>query len=226
MDPVAWGKIGRVKQAIEKLDSSTSTLTNKIIHLTYVLIFLNVILVALTAFLVPEKRWVIIVVVGIALYFILKMVLLLLRPFFLKKFFEEIDMLYNKTKAITSKDIEMAIENLQKWQAKDISITICSSENGLQSYIKAAQADHQHEQEVYEKFLRCREKFIQNPEKLSDVIVIYKRYLTVKLKQLSDSKLFSGALASGAITSEELETSAKELRLILEENENKLDALL
>lgn len=170
--------------------------------------------------------WLIIVIIGIAVYFLLKLALILLRPFFLAKFLEEIDMLYNKIKVITSKDIETTIENLGKWHAQDRVITIHSSEKDLQARIKDAHAADQHEKEVYEKFMRCKERFIQNPKELSNAIVAYKRYLEVKLKQSQEAKLFADVLTSGAMTFEEFEAAAKATMIILQENERKLDILL
>lgn len=170
--------------------------------------------------------WLISIIIGVVLYFLSKMALLLLRPFFLAKFLQGIDMLYNKTKAIIAKDVEEAIKNLEKYHAKDKVITTFSSENDLKARIKDAQAADQHEKEVYEKFMRCKERYIQNPKELSNAIVFYKRYLEVKLKQCQDGAIFANAVTSGAMTFEEFEAAAKQTMIILQENERKLDILL
>ena len=171
------------------------------------------------------KPYLIIIILGLVVYFLLKIILLILRPFFLKKFLEEIDTLYNKIKAYAVKDIDTAVENLKKWHAGG-AIRIIRSEEELNQRLKDAQLADEHEKEVYEKFVRLRERFFQNPKKISDSITTCKRYLEVRLKQRQGASLFTDALTSGSITFEAFEAAAKETKIILEENERNLDILL
>ena len=92
--------------------------------------------------------------------------------------------------------------------------------------VNAAKAAKAHEEEVYGKFLRLKERFIQSPDKLSESIIAYRRYLDVRMKQHQDASLFANAVTSGAISIDEIMAASKETKIVLEENERKLDRLL
>jgi hypothetical protein len=149
-----------------------------------------------------------------------------LRPFFVAKFLREIDMLYTNTKLISAKDLDGAIENLRKWRANDRVIRTYSSEEKCQSCIKDAQAADRHEQEVHEKFIRLKERFIQNPKKLADSILNYKIYLEIKLKRHHQIETIVQVVTRGGMTVEESMPIAQKTKIALEEAERRIDVLL
>lgn len=55
MDPVQWGKTEQVKKAIEKLDASTTKLSNRMIFLNWILVILTAVIMVLTIVLVIRK---------------------------------------------------------------------------------------------------------------------------------------------------------------------------
>ena len=167
-----------------------------------------------------------ILIAGGVLYFLIKIGLFLLRPFFLAKILEEIEQLYTETQAVFVKDLEQAIENSKRWRANDKILRILSSEKDFEARIQDAQAADRYNKDVHEKFIRLKERFIQNPSQLADSIVVYKRYLEMKLTQNREVAVLSQGLTSGALTLNEFESSARETRIILEELERKINVLL
>lgn len=163
---------------------------------------------------------------GIALYFLSKIFLAILRPFFLAKNIDEIDTFYNKIKKMFEKEYSEAIEFYKRWDSGDGASKKLHSEEEMKAHVDHAKVAMDHEQEVYYKFVRLKERFIQKPKELMDVIMIYKRYLKDKLAQHTESQIYSTALINGAMSLSEFEESAKEKRIILEEIERKLDSFL
>lgn len=165
-----------------------------------------------------------IVIAGILVYFFLKFLLRLYRPFFLSRTFLEIDQIYSRLLTAADNDIDSAVENLKKWQSNDRVVRTMCSEDEIMKNIDAAKAAKTHEEELHEKFIRLKERFIGDPSRLSESIVAYRRYLEVKLRQHQDATLF--ARTSGSISFDEMMAAAKETMIVLEENEKKLDVLL
>jgi len=168
----------------------------------------------------------IIAIVGIVLYFLVKLGLILLRPFFLSKLLNEIEELYKKTQSVLTKDVKETTENLNKWHAQDKVVQIHSSKEDLEARIQEKQKTQEHCQAIHEKFLRLKERFIHNPSKLADAIVIYKRYLEMKLLQNQSAHAHTLALTSGSVTFDEFQSSARESMIALDEIEKKIDNLL
>ncbi len=168
----------------------------------------------------------IIVLSGIVIYFLLKIGLYIYRPFFVAKLISDIQSKYDKLQVMLDKDIELAVENLKKWESEDGFFRDHSSESELKERIAEAKASKTHGQKVNEKFIRLRERFIGNPKRLSEAILSYKRYLEVKLKQRQAASIFTNAVTSGVITFEEFLASANETMIILDECEKRLDMLL
>lgn len=167
-----------------------------------------------------------ILITGVVVYFLIKGTLFLLRPFLIAKLFKEIDQLYQKTQTIFAKDLEQTIKDLDQWHASNRTLRINSSKEDLETRLQNAQTVDKHEKEVYEKFIRLKEHFIQNPPKLAEAILIYKRYLGIRLKQNENAIVLSQALTSGVVSFNEFESSARKTIIILEELESKMDVLL
>lgn len=167
-----------------------------------------------------------IVIAGTLVYLLLKFCLYIYRPFFLSRAFREIDQMYNRLLTAAVKDVGSAVKVLERWQSNDKVVRDLSSEDQIMENINASKTATAREEEVYGKFLRCRERFVQNPSKLSESIVAYRRYLEVRLKQCKDATLFAGAVTSGVMSFDEMMAEKKETMIVLEENERKLDILL
>jgi hypothetical protein len=163
---------------------------------------------------------------GIVVYLALKLCLYIYRPFFLSKTFREIDEMHSKLLAAVDDDLDSAIEDYRKWQGGDKVLKTERTEEEITKSIDTAKGSKAHEEELHEKFLRLRERFIGNPKKLSESIVVYRRYLDVKLKQLQDASSFANAVTSGAVSFDEMMATAKETMVVLEENERKLNIIL
>jgi hypothetical protein len=170
-----------------------------------------------------------IVIAGILVYLLIKFCLHLYRPFFLNKTFRKIEQMYNGLLTALEKDVGYWVETWGEWQSGDNVVRIQCREDDIMQNINAAKVAKAHEEEVYRKFLRLRERYAinpLNPKKLSESIIAYRRYLEVRVKQNQDGKLFASAVTSGAISIGEMMAAAKETIIVLEENERKLDNLL
>jgi hypothetical protein len=120
-----------------------------------------------------------------------------------------------------------AIEHLKEFQSgSNMAVLEYGSEDRLLEDINGAKAVKKHEEEVYWKFHRLRERFITDPLKLSEVISAYQRYLQIRFTQYQDASGYASALSAGVITFDELRADAEKLKIILEENERRLDILL
>ena len=166
------------------------------------------------------------VAAGIVAYFVFKLCLYIYRPFFLSNTFREIDDIYNNLLASVDRDVNSAFENYRKWQSGDIVLRDLCTEEEIVKSVDTAKRTKAHEEELHEKFLRVKERFIGDPKKLSEGIVAYRRYLGVKLKQSQDALLLTNAVTSGAVNFEEMVGAARETMVVLEEIERKLDILL
>ncbi len=149
-----------------------------------------------------------------------------IRPFFLSRTFQEIDGMYSKLLAGVDNDVNTAIEDYSEWQSGDKVLKTMRTEEEIIKSVDTAKGAKAHEEELHSKFLRLRERFIGNPNKLSEAIVAYRRYLRVKLKQRQDASFFANAVTSGAVSFDEMMAAAKETMAVVEENERKLDILL
>jgi len=167
-----------------------------------------------------------IVIAGISAYLVLKLCLYIYRPFFLSKAFREIDEMYNNLLATLDNDVGSAIDDYSKWRSRNEVVKTFRTEEEIAESVNTAKRAKAHEEEVHEKFLRLRERFIGDPKKLSESIVAYRRYLGVKLKQYQDATVFANAGISGAVSFDEMMAAARETMVILEENEKKMDILL
>jgi hypothetical protein len=172
------------------------------------------------------KTLLFIVIGGILVYLLLKLCLYLYRPLSLSKTFREIEQMYNRLLEALERDVGTWVETWEKWQSGDKAVRTQCRENDIMEHLNAAKAAKAHEEEVYGKFLRLRERFILNPKKLADSIVAYRRYLQVGLQHHEDAILCASAVTSGAFSFDEMMAARKEIMMILEENERKLDILL
>lgn len=172
------------------------------------------------------KTFLFIVIAGILVYLLLMFCLYLSRPFFLSRTFREIEQMYNRLLTEAEKCVSSAVENLGKWQSGDNVIRAIWTEDKIKESIDAVKAAKAHEEEVYEKFLKLRERYALNPKKLSESIVAYRRYLEVRFQHYEDAMLCESAVTSGAFSIDELIAARKEAMIALEKNERKLDILL
>ena len=167
-----------------------------------------------------------IVIAGIVLYFLLKLCLYLLRPFFLSKALREIDQIYNNTLAYIDKDLNLATENYNNWHKGD-AITRCgSTEEEITNRLNYIKKEKEHEKEVYKKFFRLNERFSRNHDKLSESIIAYRKYLGSKARQQVNSDIFVNALTCKAMTVDDFISEGEKAKITLEENEKRLDDLL
>ncbi|GAB4389266.1 MAG: hypothetical protein Kow0025_13560 [Thermodesulfovibrionales bacterium] len=65
-------------------------------------------------------------------------------------------MLYRRNKAISGSIVDDAADTVGKWRSGDTVLRDFFSEGELQARINDAETAAQHEQEVYEKFLRLK----------------------------------------------------------------------
>jgi hypothetical protein len=163
---------------------------------------------------------------GIVMYLALKLCLYIYRPFLLSKPFREIDEIYGRLLAAVDNDVDLANEDYRKWQSGDKVLKIMRPKEEITKSVDSAKEAKAHEEEVHDKFLRLRERFIGDPKKLSESIVAYRRYLGAKLKQRQDASIFANAVTSGAVSFDDMVAAAKETMVVLEENERELDVLL
>jgi hypothetical protein len=174
----------------------------------------------------PLKVLLIIVSAGTIIYLALKLCLYIYRLFFLSKIFKEINEMYSRLLAAVDNDVDTAIDDYRKWQSGDKVIKHMRTVEEITKSVDVAKEAKVREEEVHEKFLRLRQRFIGDPKKLSESIAVYQRYLGVKLKQRQDASLFANAVTSGAVGFDEMMAAAKETIVVLEENERRLDILL
>ena len=172
------------------------------------------------------KTLLVIVIAGILVYPFLKLCLYLYRPFFLTRTFREIEKIYNRLLTAAEKDVGSWVDTWEEWQSGDKVVRTMYRENDIMEHINAAKAAKAHEEEVYGKFLRLRERFILNPKKLSASIVAYRRYLQVRLQHHEDAILCACAVTAGAFSFDDMMVARKKIMIIMKENERKLDILL
>lgn len=167
-----------------------------------------------------------IIIVGVLIYLLLKLCLLIYRPFFLSKTLRNIDEMYNGVLNHTERSIQSALKDLKKWEAGDEYFKVFRGKDNLIESVTDAESAKAHEEEVYAKFLRLKERFVHHPIKLAESIAAYQRYLKVRLAQFHGASLLSSGVTSGAISFDEMVKSRNEIIIILKENERKLDMLL
>ena len=172
------------------------------------------------------KTLLFIVIGGILGYLLFKLCLYLYRPFFLTKTLREMEQKYDRLLTALEKDVGYWVESLEKWQSGDTVVRTSIRENDVMESINAAKAAKAHEEEVYGKYLRLKERFILNPKKLWESIVAYRRYLRVSLQHHEDAMLCASLVTSEACSFDEMMAARKEIMIILEKDERKLDILL
>jgi hypothetical protein len=171
------------------------------------------------------KILIILVISGISAYYLFKLGLYIYRPFLLSKLFRNINSEYCNLLVNLDRDINSAVASLEEYKS---SYKSPNSDRlaELQENIDRAKAFKVHEQTANEKLIRLRERYIDNPKRLSESIVVYSKYLSTKIRQRHESNVFTQALITNAMSIEEFNNSAKETVIILEECERKLDIFL
>ena len=161
-------------------------------------------------------------------YAILKLAINIYRPFAMEKVAEEIQGQYDKLQSILEADLKRAGEDLQHWRSGDrdkVSRMFVDEEKLIQS-VKDANESKEHEVEVYEKYVRLRERFVYDRKKLAEALLGYKRYLYLRLKHIADASLYISMLDCDGMTFEECDKAANESRIAIQESERRLDVLL
>lgn len=173
------------------------------------------------------------IIIVILVYLLIKLCLYVYRPFFLSKTFTTIEQMYKRVQIAAEKDISLAFEDLKEWRSGDRVVIGLYSEDEIMERINAAKAAKSHEEEVYDKFLRLKERFILNHDKLSESIIVYQRYLNVRLQQRQMAASAGAYATARAVSfdearavSKEIMTAFKEIKIVLDESERKLDILL
>lgn len=172
------------------------------------------------------KLIVLIIIGGCLLYLLLKFALIIFRPFLVYKTLNNIDEMYGRVLDLTKKNVEASFEELSEWEAADNIIRVIREEDHIYKDINDAKSSQLHEEEMYSKFIRLRERFLHNNEKLSESIIVYQRYLKVRLKQIQDASIYSRGVTLGVISFDEMRSKSREEMIILEENERTIDILL
>ena len=172
------------------------------------------------------EQLIFIIIIIILAYLVLKLTLHLSRPFFFYRTFRDIDQMYNKLLSAVKNDIDSYADKLKKWQSNEDDIRKHFSEDELIKEMNKVKAAKSHEEEIYQKFLRCKKSFSPDSDKFSEAIELYIKYLKVRLKMRSGAIMIANSSTSGAMTSDNFEAAKKESTIILEETERKLDMLL
>jgi len=168
---------------------------------------------------------IILVLAGLVIYLLFKLGLYIYRSFYLQKMTSKIEEQHNKLLARLNQDVDMGVENYNQWQSGDITLGLESGDE-LKDRINEAMASKKHAQEVNEKFIRLRERYLLNYKKSADPIFWYMTYLDLRLNQFENADIYSSALSIEGATFDEFVISANEQRIPIEENERRLDALL
>ncbi|MGO9136925.1 MAG: hypothetical protein ACLP9S_15875 [Syntrophales bacterium] len=134
--------------------------------------------------------------------------------------------MYYRLLTVAEKDVSSWVETLGKWQSGDKVIRPQYSEDEIMESINVAKAAKAHEEEVYGKFLRLRERYVSSPKKLSESIVAYQGYLEIRFQHYQDEMLSASLVTSGAFSFDEMMAAQKKIMMVLEEHERKLDFLL
>jgi hypothetical protein len=170
-----------------------------------------------------------IIIAGILVYLLLKFCLYLYRPFHISKTFLEIEQKYKRLLTAIEKNLDSWVETLEKYRSGDkIVRTEIGDENEIMKRYHEAKAEKTHEEEMYGKFLRLRERFFYplNPEKLTQSVMLYQRYLKIKLQQRQNASIYGDAIIMGAMSFDEIKALADETKIILDDCEEKIDILL
>ena len=168
---------------------------------------------------------IILVLAGLVIYLLFKLGLYIYRSFYLQKMTSKIEEQHNKLLARLNQDVDMGVENYNQWQSGDITLGLESGDE-LKDRINEAMASKKQAQEVNEKFIRLRERYLLNYKKSADPIFWYMTYLDLRLNQFENADIYSSALSIEGATFDEFVISANEQRIPIEENERRLDALL
>ena len=172
------------------------------------------------------KILIIVVLSGIVIYFLFKICLYFYRPFLLEKMILELQTQYDQLLIIIDKSTEEAAEQYKNIQSGDRISILANSEDDLKGNLEKEIASKKHIQEVNNKFIRLRERFIGDYKKLSEAIVAYRRFLNMRANQYKNAEIYSRALGIGSMSFDEFIASANEDRIAIEESERRLDVLL
>jgi hypothetical protein len=172
------------------------------------------------------KVLLILVLTGFAVYLLFKLAIYFYRPIFLRKMLFETEDEYRKLLDTLNKEIEAKEEDYTKWKSGTPVAVLSNSEDEFKQRIQEAMDPKKHEEEVYEKFIRLRERSVGNYKAFGKAILSYKRYLALLARQSEHANIYTGALSVGSTTFEEFSTAAKEDRIAIEESERQLDLLL
>jgi len=166
------------------------------------------------------------ILAGFVIYLIAKICLYIYRPFFISKTLNKMHTQYSKLIAVANKEVERCSNDYEKWKSGDSVLVDMYSEGQCKNAIKGALEWKNHEQEVYEKFIRLRERSAGNYKKLGETISACMTYLNLREKVSQTRVTDMQAFSAGAITFAEFEASTNEGRIMIEEGERRLDVLL
>ncbi len=166
-------------------------------------------------------------IAAILIYLFLKFAIHLYKPYLLSKNLEKINKMYERSMGLCTKRSDFLRQDVQPFRIDDTAAPGNEAKETLAEKLQSAETLKAHEQEVHRKFLRLQERFFQDPNKLSEVILIYHRYLSIRLQYEKTISFYpENRWDDDDADVDETTASSKDLSAILEENERKLDVLL
>lgn len=168
-----------------------------------------------------------------ALYLLAKFALYIYRPFGVQKFYNKIDELYEKLLTFSDKDINNTQDRLgalrNKGHKDHDKISTWHKEEDLIEEAEQNRKAKEHEEEVYNMYLRCRERYgmnFKNPDKMTEYIGAYYRYLTVSCTYRRIYEMRMNSFMLHACDSDEMKKEYNEFKISTEECIRKLNTLL
>jgi hypothetical protein len=160
------------------------------------------------------------------LYILARIGRYLYKPYALKKIMEDNDNKYEMLLSILRSRIESTVNDLEKWKSGERASFVLSSEDELKKAIGDAHDEKEHFVNVNEKYIRLKERYINDRKTLTEAILSYNRHLQLRLKLNSDAELYTKLLELDGITFDEWIAKGNETKIMIEESERRLDVLL
>lgn len=169
---------------------------------------------------------IIVIISCVIIYGLSKIGLYLYRPFALDKLIERTQNKYEKLIAIMEKDEAESIEMYKKFKSGDTVSIDFYSEDDFKKRTQAAIDAKNHEKEMRDKMIRLNERYISDINKLVEMAVNFDRYFTVSLQICMDAEYNTNSFMNDSMTFDKWTSAANESRIIKEECQRRIDAML
>lgn len=161
------------------------------------------------------------------IYFAYKAINAYLKIRFLAKAEDEVNSLKAAIQNNLNRDVEEHMAKFDSYHDPKNHVTrMFVTEEELVDRIKRLQAELEHENAVYFKFVRARERFKLDKKNSNMALLHYHYYLRTKNQFLRNADSTGAYLEHGIKSIEQLHTESVEFKIMLEEAEAKLDLLL